>query len=245
MNAHVDYQRGVMFAESAEAAQKRLEALVKQVEAMMSKRVMEVFVAMRRDYRSVLGGVEETQGELLPKAERLMRKELIRILGDIERIFTDVLDGKVGESACLEEEEEQVKKEMSSSDEFETSSISDKIFSSWMDEGTNLNDRSPNPHVPASSAEEDVCLADAERSIAFSANDSHSRSAPPRDHLETQQSPPLAELSPPCLKVPSHLLQKDNADAPRRNLATYYETEDETKYQPSSHSSRDSTPAYT
>lgn len=242
MNAHVDYQRGVMFAESAEAAQKRLEALVKQVEAMMSERVMEVFVAMRRDYRSVLGGAEETQGELLPKAERLIRKELIRILGDIEGIFTDVLDGKVGENACLEEEEEQVKNEMSSSDEFETSSISDEIFSSWMDEGTSLNARSPNPHIPAS-AEEDVCLADAEPSIAFSANDSHSRSAPPRDHLETQQSPPLAEPSPPCLKVPSHLLQKGNPDAPR-NLATYYETEDETKDQPSSHSSRDSTPAY-
>ena len=47
MNAHVDHQRRVMFVESAEAAQQRLEALVKQVEAMMSERVMEVFVAMR------------------------------------------------------------------------------------------------------------------------------------------------------------------------------------------------------
>lgn len=230
MHAHVDYQRGVMFAESAEAAQKRLEALVKQVEAMMSERVMQVFVAMRRDYRSVLGGAEETQGELLPKAERLMRKELIRILGDIERIFTDVLDGKVEENACLEEEE-HVKKEMSSGDEFETSSISDEAFNSWMDEGTSLNDRSPNPYVLAS--EEDAEPS----SIAFSANDGHSRSAP-RNRLEAQ-SPPLAEPSP-CLKVASHL-QKGNPDA--RNLATYYETENETKYQPSSHS-RDSTPAY-
>lgn len=204
MNAHVDHQRRIMFAESAEAAQKRLEALVKQVEAMMSERVMEVFVAMRRDYRSVLGGAEETQGELLPKAERLMRKELIRILEDIERMFTDVLDGKVEENADLEEE--YVKNEMSSSDEFEDSSISDQVFNSWMDEGTSLNDKSHDPHVPAS--EEELGLA--EPSVAFSANNT---------------------IHP----------QKGKPDA--RNLAAYYETEDETKYQPSSHS-RDSTPAY-
>lgn len=211
MNAHVDHQRRIMFVESAEAAQKRLEALVKQVEAMMSERVMEVFVAMRRDYRSVLGGAEESQGELLPKAERLMRKEVIRILEDIERMFTDVLDGKVGENADLGEEhvkdlgEEHVKKEVSTSDEFENSSISDEAFISWMDEGTNLNDRSRDPHVPAS--EGDLGLA--EPSVAFSANDRH--------------SPPLKPDT--------------------RNLAAYYETEEETKYQPSSHS-QDSTPAY-
>lgn len=203
MNAHVDHQRRVMFVESAEGAQMRLEALVKQVEAMMSERVMEVFVAMRRDYRSVLGGAEESQGELLPKAERLMRKELIRILEDIERMFTDILDSKVEETADLGEK--HVKREMSTSDEFENSSISDEAFMSWMDEGNNLNDRSRYPHVPAS--EEDLGLA--EPSVAFSANDSH--------------SPPL------------------KPDA--RNLAAYYETEEETKYQPSSHS-RDSTPAY-
>ncbi len=229
MNAHVDHQRRVMFVESAEAAQKRLEALVKQVEAMMSERVMEVFVAMRRDYRSVLGGAEETQGELLPKAERLMRKELIRTLEDIERMFTDVLDGKVEENADLEEE--HVKNEMSTSDEFENSSISDQVFNSWMDEGTSLNDKSPDPHVPAS--EEELGLA--EPSIAFSANNGHSPPAP-SNRLETLS--PLAEPSP-CLK-PLHL-QKGKPDA--RNLAAYYETEDETKYQPSSHS-RDSTPAY-
>lgn len=203
MNAHVDHQRRVMFFESAEAAQKRLEALVKQVEAMMSERVMEVFFAMRRDYRSVLGGAEESQGELLPKAERLMRKEVIRILEDIERMFTDVLDGKVGENADLGEG--HVKEEVWSSDEFENSSISDEASIFWMDEGTNSNDRSRDPHVPAS--EGDLGLA--EPSLALSANDCH--------------SPPL------------------KPDA--RNLAAYYETEEETKYQPSSHS-QDSTRAY-
>lgn len=229
MNAHVDHQRRVMFAESAEAAQKRLEALVKQVEAMMSERVMEVFVAMRRDYRSVLGGAEETQGELLPKAERLMRKDLIRILEDIKRMFKDVLGGKVGENSDLEEEDG--KKEMSIIDEFEDSSISDQSFKSRMDEGTSLNDRSPDPHVPAS--EEELGLG--EPSVAFSANSSY---CPPALSNRLGTLSPLAE-PPPCLE-PLHL-QKGNPDA--RNLAAYYETEGEIKNPPLS-PSRDSTPAY-
>ena len=233
MNTHVEHERGVMFGESAEAAQKRLEALVKQVEAMMSERVMEVFVAMRRDYRSVLGGAEESQGELLPKAQRLMRKEIIRILEDIERMFTAVLDGKVGENSDLGEED--VKKETgevhSTMDEFGDSSISDEAFNSWIDEGTSLNKTNPNTHVPAS--EEKIVLA--EPSAASSASNSH----PPR-----ATSNAMGTLSPrvgpsPCPE-PLHL-QKGNSNA--RNLAAYYETEDENKYQPSS-PSRDSTPAF-
>lgn len=229
MNAHVDHQRRVMFVESAEAAQKRLEALVKQVEAMMSERVTEVFVAMRRDYRSVLGGAEETQGELLPKAERLMRKNLIRILEHIEQMFTDVLHGKVEENADLEEKD--VKNEMSTIDEFEGSSMSDEVFNSWMDEGASSNDRDSDLHAPAPKEEPGL----EEPPEALSANNSQSPTAP---------SNPLRTLSPPaepspCLG-PLHV-QKGNTDA--RNLAAYYETEDEIKYQPSS-PSRDSTPAY-
>lgn len=174
MNAHVDHQRRVMFVESAEAAQKRLEALVKQVEAMMSERVMEVFVAMRRDYRSVLGGAEETQGELLPKAERLMRKDLRRILDDIERMFTNVLDAKVEENADLKEED--VKNERLTIDEFEDSNISDQAFNS-------LNDRKPDLYVPAS---------EEEPSAAFSANNSHPPPTEPSPRLEPSDTRNLA-----------------------------------------------------
>ena len=172
MNTHVDHERRVMFGESVEATQKRLEALVKQVEAMMSERVMEIFVAMRRDNRSVLGGAEETQGELLPKAQRLMRKEIKGILEGIERMFTDVLDGKVGESSDFGEEDVKNETEEfhSTMDEFGDSSISDEAFNSWMDEGTSLNKTNPEAHVPMSG--EEIGLA--EPSAASSASNSHS-----------------------------------------------------------------------
>ena len=230
MNTHVDHERGVMFEQSAEAAQKRLEALVKQVEAMMSERVMEVFVAMRRDYRSVLGGTEE--GELLPKAQRLIRKEIMRILEEIERMFIDVLDGKVGEKSDDNQDldEQDVKNEAeegkSSIDKFEDSIISDENFHSRMDEGTKTN-----PHVRL--AEEEVGFA--EPLVTSSATNSHSLPA---------ASNPMEKLSPlaghsPCPE--SLQVQKSNSRA--RKLAAYCETEDESKYQPSS-PFRDSTPEY-
>lgn len=226
MNTHVDHERRVMFGESAEAAQIRLEALVKQVEAMMSERVMEVFVAMRRDYRSVLGGAEETQGELLPKAQRLMRKEIMRIIDDIERVFTDVLNGNtVEENPDLGEEDvKNETKEFHSMDQFEDSSISDESFNSWMDEGTNTQ-------LPASKQEPGL----AEQLAASNAGKSHSSPAT-SNPIETISSPARPSPCPDPLDP-----QKGNPKA--RNLAAYYETEDENKYQPSS-PSRESTPAF-
>lgn len=95
MNAHVDQERHVMFQESADEVQKRLKKLVQGVEETMSNRVDEVFIAMRRDYRSVLGGEEVAQGQVLPKAQRLMRKEVLRIIETVESLFQKVVDGEV------------------------------------------------------------------------------------------------------------------------------------------------------
>jgi len=45
---------------------------------------------MRRDYRSVLGGGDLPQGEILPKAERLMRKAIMDKIDKVEKIFRRV-----------------------------------------------------------------------------------------------------------------------------------------------------------
>ena len=103
MNAHVDQERHVMFQESADEVQKRLQMLVRSVEETMSNRVDEVFLAMRRDYRSVLGVGEDVQGQVLPKVQRLMRKEVMGIIEGVENIFTKVMDGEVDEMEYEEE----------------------------------------------------------------------------------------------------------------------------------------------
>lgn len=91
MNAHVDQERRVMFQESADEVQNRLEALVRSVEETMSQRTDEVFLAMRGDYRSVLGGSENVDGEVLPKAQRIMRKEVMSIIEGVEKMFKKVI----------------------------------------------------------------------------------------------------------------------------------------------------------
>lgn len=97
MNAHVDQERHVMFQESADEVRNRLKSLVQDVEETMSNRVDEVFIAMRRDYRSVLGGGDDVQGQVLPKAQRIMRKEVNGVIDGVEEIFKKVMDADADE----------------------------------------------------------------------------------------------------------------------------------------------------
>ena len=90
MIAHVKQERHVMFQQSADEAYRLLMKMIQQAKETMSDRVDEVFVAMRRDYRSVLGG-EETQGEVLPKSQRLLRKQVMTTLDGVEELFNIVL----------------------------------------------------------------------------------------------------------------------------------------------------------
>lgn len=122
MNAHVDQERHVMFQESGDEVRKRLQNMVRSVEELMSNRVDEVFLAMRRDYRSVLGGGEDVQDQVLPKAERLMRKEVMRTIEGVESIFMKVMDGETDEMESEEGKTESAKMEEATDEE--TPSIS-------------------------------------------------------------------------------------------------------------------------
>lgn len=90
MQAHVDQERHVMFQQSADEARHRLVEMVEQVSMTMSDRMDQVLFAMRRDYRAVLGG-GETQGEILPKSQRLLRKQVMTTLDGVEQLFKKVL----------------------------------------------------------------------------------------------------------------------------------------------------------
>ena len=91
MNGHVDQERYTMFQHSADEVKIRLASMMKEVEALMNDRSDEVFVQMRRDYRAVLGGGDVPQdGELLPKTQRLVRREVMNIIDGVERMFSKV-----------------------------------------------------------------------------------------------------------------------------------------------------------
>ena len=79
----------------------------------MNDKADEVYIAMRRDYNSVLGGGEVPQnGELLPKTQRLGRKEVMGIIDGVERIFS-----KIAGLEIKDEDDEEDRKVANGSDE--------------------------------------------------------------------------------------------------------------------------------
>ena len=91
MNSHVAQERHTMFQSSAENVKSRLSIMLKELEAFMNDKADEVYLAMRRDYNSVLGGGEVTQnGDILPKAQRLVRKEMMQIIDGVEKLFSKI-----------------------------------------------------------------------------------------------------------------------------------------------------------
>ena len=91
MNSHVAQERHTMFQSSADNVRSRLSVMLKELDVSMNDKADEVYIAMRRDYNSVLGGGEVPQsGEILPKTQRLVRKEMMRIIGGVERLFQKI-----------------------------------------------------------------------------------------------------------------------------------------------------------
>ena len=88
MIEHVDTERHSMFPHSCEEVRTKLKAMLRQVEELMGNKADEVFVAISRDYRSVLGGSDAPQGEMMPRWQRTMRKEVKTVINRAEKILT-------------------------------------------------------------------------------------------------------------------------------------------------------------
>ena len=112
MNGHVAQQRHTMFNESAEKVKDLLDQLIKTVEGQMGDKTDEVFISMRRDYRAVLGDGEIKEAEILPRPQRLCRKEIKGIIDGVKKIFEKLVNGDLDEDeTTLAENEEQDRKQ--------------------------------------------------------------------------------------------------------------------------------------
>ncbi|KAL8771791.1 MAG: hypothetical protein Q9194_004793 [Teloschistes cf. exilis] len=105
MTGHVDQNRHSMFRQSVDGVRQQLKKLTIDVEARMNDKTDEVFVAMQRDYRSILGG-GAPEGQLLPKSERTLRKEVLHIVEGVEAIFRRVAAGEKVEDDEDEDDED-------------------------------------------------------------------------------------------------------------------------------------------
>ena len=91
MHGYVDQERFTMFERSAENVENRLRKLIQDVESMMAEKADEVFVYLKRDYRAALGDVDAGQaGELLPREQRQVRREIMRMIDWVENTFRKV-----------------------------------------------------------------------------------------------------------------------------------------------------------
>ena len=98
MNTHVNQERHVMFQHSAESVKKKLVALIEEVEELMKDKADEVFVNIKRDYRVGLGGYDVRKyGDILPRTQHTLRKEIQCILDGAEAALMNTLDVKIEE----------------------------------------------------------------------------------------------------------------------------------------------------
>lgn len=110
MHSHVAVERDTMFQRSAAGVRKQLQAMVKEIEVLMDDKANEVFMSVKRDYRAVLGGGDASQdGQMLPREQRLVRREIIQIIDGVEKIFMKVA-GLPVEDDDEEEEADQGRK---------------------------------------------------------------------------------------------------------------------------------------
>jgi len=119
-----------VFQESADNVENRLRDMTKNVDILMSDKTDEVFNLVKRDYRSIIGGGDVPQdGQILPREQRLVRKEIMTVIKGVEKAFMSVagLSPKDGEeeqdedehksSSGEKEEPDNVKREASPSNQ--------------------------------------------------------------------------------------------------------------------------------
>lgn len=80
MAGHVDRERHTMFTASAEAVKLELANMCREVDDLMASRTDEVYMLLRRDYMTVIGGAQLPHGAVMPKWERDMRRSVAQLV---------------------------------------------------------------------------------------------------------------------------------------------------------------------
>lgn len=100
-----------MFGERTERVRDLLKELLRDTKDLLLDRVDEIFTAVRRDYLAALGGGASKYGEIMPKAQRLIRKEILDLIDGVEGFFAPAVDDG-NESTALKEKQGDVDEQM-------------------------------------------------------------------------------------------------------------------------------------
>jgi hypothetical protein len=102
MSTYVDHYRHSMFNDATLTVKRHLDSMCRTLEDVMGGKADEIYIRMKADYMRVLGGVQQNQQAfVLPKEERALRSEVMKILRSIDMQFEPITRGEF-----VEEEEE-------------------------------------------------------------------------------------------------------------------------------------------
>ncbi|KAL8800856.1 MAG: hypothetical protein Q9182_004876 [Xanthomendoza sp. 2 TL-2023] len=119
MKDYVETNRHTMFQESAQEVKRQLQAMVKDIEETLADKMDEVFIQIKRDYRAVLGAGDVPEGEVLPRVQRLVRKDIKRTIDGVERMMRIIVGLEVEDLADAVEPVDEISKSDSSADDDE------------------------------------------------------------------------------------------------------------------------------
>ncbi|KAL8820149.1 MAG: hypothetical protein Q9223_001566 [Gallowayella weberi] len=126
MKDHVETNRHTMFQESAQEVKRQLQATVKDIEETLADKMDEVFIQIKRDYRAVLGDGDVPEGEVLPRVQRLIRKDIKRTIDGVERMMRIAVGLEVEDIADTVKAEDEITKSDSEDDDKNDEAINGK-----------------------------------------------------------------------------------------------------------------------
>lgn len=97
MHDEVEGNKDTMFKRACERVEAALNESCLLVKKWMGERVQELFTAMRRDYIRVLGNGQGDLGAVMPREQRLLRREVVSLVTTSDKAFKDVIDGVEGD----------------------------------------------------------------------------------------------------------------------------------------------------
>ncbi|KAL8881623.1 MAG: hypothetical protein Q9198_001208, partial [Flavoplaca austrocitrina] len=127
MSEHVEANQDSMFQASADEVRNQLKDLVSTVEETLADKTDEVFIQIKRDYRAVLGGGDVAQGEVIPRVQRLVRKEIRKTIDGVERLMKIAIGLEVEEIPDdVQDEDEKLKSDNEDDEVSQTVKVENK-----------------------------------------------------------------------------------------------------------------------
>jgi hypothetical protein len=98
MSTYVDQYRHNMFNDATLTVKRHLDDMCRTLENVMDEKADEIYIKMKADYMRVLGGVKQNQqAPVLPKEERALRSDVMKILKSIDAQFEPIARSEFGE----------------------------------------------------------------------------------------------------------------------------------------------------